>query len=81
MHRMKNSITTDLQSKKAPLMTAQFTDRFAEAFKYAAQEHRSQLRKGTSIPYISHLMSVSALIRENGGDEDQAIAGLLHDVI
>lgn len=62
-------------------MTAQFTDRFAEAFKYAAQEHRCQLRKGTTIPYISHLMSVSALVWENGGDEDQAIAGLLHDVI
>jgi len=62
-------------------MTAQFTERFAEAFKYAAQEHRCQLRKGTTIPYISHLMSVSALIWENGGDEDQAIAGLLHDVI
>lgn len=62
-------------------MTAPFTDRFAEAFKYAAQEHRNQLRKGTQIPYISHLMSVSALIWENGGDEDQAIAGLLHDVI
>lgn len=62
-------------------MTAQFTERFAEALKYAAQEHRCQLRKGTTIPYISHLMSVSALVWENGGDEDQAIAGLLHDVI
>lgn len=62
-------------------MTAQFTDRFAEAFKYAAQEHRCQLRKDTTIPYISHLMSVSALVWENGGDEDQAIVGLLHDVI
>lgn len=62
-------------------MTAQFTERFAEAFKYAAHEHRCQMRKGTKIPYISHLMSVSALIWENGGDEDQAIAGLLHDVI
>ncbi|MBA4252087.1 MAG: phosphohydrolase [Chlorobiaceae bacterium] len=62
-------------------MSAQFTDRFTEAFKYAAQEHRCQLRKDTNIPYISHLMSVSALVWENGGDEDQAIAGLLHDVI
>lgn len=62
-------------------MTAQFTVRFSDAFKYAAQEHRCQLRKGTNIPYISHQMSVSALIWENGGDEDQAIAGLLHDVI
>ena len=62
-------------------MTAQYTPRLAKAFLYAAQEHKCQLRKGTKIPYISHLMSVSALIMENGGNEDQAIAGLLHDII
>jgi (p)ppGpp synthase/HD superfamily hydrolase len=39
----------------------------------------TQLRKGTSIPYLSHLMAVSALVLEHGGDEEQAIAGLLHD--
>lgn len=62
-------------------MTAQYTPRLIQAFQFAAHEHRCQLRKGTKIPYISHLMSVSALVMENGGDEDQAIAGLLHDVI
>jgi len=62
-------------------MTAQYTQRFIQAFQFAAQEHRCQLRKDTKIPYISHLMSVSALVMENGGDEDQAIAGLLHDII
>ncbi|MBV9330547.1 MAG: HD domain-containing protein [Alphaproteobacteria bacterium] len=46
---------------------------------YAAVIHGRQKRKGTDIPYISHLMSVSALVMEYGGDEDQAIAGLLHD--
>lgn len=53
----------------------------ALAFDFAAREHQHQIRKSTDIPYISHLMSVSALILENGGDEYQAIAGLLHDVI
>lgn len=53
----------------------------AAAFDYARDVHGSQTRKGTAIPYISHLMSVSALVMENGGDEDQTIAGLLHDVI
>lgn len=62
-------------------MTDQYTPRLIQAFQFAAHEHRYQLRKGTKIPYISHLMSVSALVMENGGDEDQAIAGLLHDVI
>jgi GTP pyrophosphokinase len=62
-------------------MTSPYTPRLTQAFQFAAQEHKFQLRKGTKIPYISHLMSVSALVWENGGDEDQAIAGLLHDVI
>lgn len=55
--------------------------KIALAFDFAAREHQNQLRKSTDIPYISHLMSVAALVFENGGDEDQAIAGLLHDVI
>jgi (p)ppGpp synthase/HD superfamily hydrolase len=55
------------------------TARFDDAFRYAHQLHQSQMRKGTTIPYISHLMTVSALVVEHGGNEDQAIAGLLHD--
>ena len=53
--------------------------RFTAALAYAALIHGNQKRKGTNIPYISHLMSVSALVMEDGGDQDQAIAGLLHD--
>lgn len=56
-------------------------NRLADAFAYVCAAHAAQFRKGTDIPYISHLMSVSALVMENGGDEDQAIAGLLHDTI
>lgn len=55
--------------------------KLAEAFDFAASEHQDQYRKSTDIPYISHLMSVSALVMEHGGSEDQAIAGLLHDVV
>ncbi|HYA36028.1 MAG TPA: HD domain-containing protein [Candidatus Binataceae bacterium] len=55
------------------------TDRFSEALVYAHEAHRSQFRKSTTIPYISHLMSVASLVLENGGDEDEAIAALLHD--
>lgn len=57
------------------------TDRFDDALSYAARLHRSQHRKGSGIPYIAHLMSVSALVLEYGGDEDQAIGGLLHDAV
>ena len=61
-------------------------NRLAEAFAYAAEIHRDQVRKQTGnedradgIPYISHLMAVAALVLEHGGDEDEAIAALLHD--
>jgi (p)ppGpp synthase/HD superfamily hydrolase len=57
------------------------TPRFAEAFAYAARLHAQQVRKGTTVPYLSHLMSVAALVLEDGGDEDEAIAGLLHDAV
>src|SRR5258708_39613794 len=55
--------------------------RLAEAAGLAFALHADQLRKGTAIPYIAHLMSVAALVLEHGGDEDLSIAGLLHDAI
>jgi (p)ppGpp synthase/HD superfamily hydrolase len=55
------------------------TSRYDDAFRYAHNLHRTQMRKGTSIPYISHLMAVSSLVIEHGGSEEQAIGGLLHD--
>ncbi len=57
------------------------TERFDKAFRFAHRLHRDQTRKGTPIPYISHLMTVAALVVEHGGNEDQAIAGLLHDAV
>lgn len=55
------------------------TRRYADALQFAHTVHRAQTRKGTSIPYMSHMMTVSALVIENGGNEDQAIAAQLHD--
>lgn len=57
------------------------THRFDDALRHASDLHRTQTRKGSGIPYLSHLMAVSALVLEYDGDEDQAIAGLLHDAI
>ena len=57
------------------------TRRFEEAFLYAADLHSTQVRKGSSVPYISHLMSVAGLTLEYGGGEDEAIAALLHDAV
>src|SRR5262245_22604284 len=55
------------------------TDRFDRALLYATHVHGGQVRKGTSIPYVAHLLAVAATVLEYGGDEDLAIAALLHD--
>lgn len=55
------------------------TDRFSRAAQYAIELHRTQTRKGTSIPYVTHLFAVCGLVLEDGGTEDEAIAALLHD--
>lgn len=61
--------------------TPQLSTRFETALVYATQLHANQVRKGSGVPYISHLLSVAALVLEDGGDEDEAIAALLHDAI
>ncbi len=65
--------------KKTERFRTELSDRFDEALIYASRLHRAQRRKGTDIPYVSHLMSVAALVLEHGGSEDQAIAALPHD--
>ena len=64
--------------KKKPPMLAQ---RFTDACQYAIELHDTQKRKGTDIPYIAHLLGVTALVLEDGGDENEAIAALLHDAV
>lgn len=51
------------------------------AIAYAFDAHARQVRKGTSIPYVSHLLAVGSIVMEYGGDEDLACAALLHDTI
>ncbi len=55
--------------------------RFLRAFQFAAEKHAGQMRKASSTPYIAHLMGVASLVLEFGGDEELAIAALLHDVV
>ncbi|WP_320669242.1 HD domain-containing protein [Patulibacter defluvii] len=60
-----------------PLLTA----RFDEALHYATEHHRPQLRKGTAVPYVAHLLAVAAIVLEMEASEDEAIGALLHDVV
>ena len=55
--------------------------RFADAFDFACEQHHGQRRKGSGAPYVTHPMAVASLVAEYGGDEEQAIAALLHDTI
>jgi (p)ppGpp synthase/HD superfamily hydrolase len=57
------------------------SERFEEAIVFAARIHRRQIRKQSSIPYMAHLLGVTSLVLEDGGDEDEAIAALLHDAV
>jgi len=57
------------------------TRRFDLALQVASGLHSAQRRKGTSVPYIAHLLAVCGLVLEFGGDEDEAIAALLHDAV
>ena len=66
-----------IQDTESPRLTP----RFEEALVYAARLHAHQTRKGTEIPYISHLLAVTALVLQDGGEEDEVIAALLHDAV
>ena len=55
--------------------------RFAKAVEWMSSLHGEQVRKGTAVPYTAHLLGVAALVLEDGGNEAEAIAGLLHDAI
>ncbi|HLE53166.1 MAG TPA: HD domain-containing protein [Anaerolineales bacterium] len=57
------------------------TERFEGALVYATRLHARQNRKRSNVPYIAHLLGVTALVLEDGGDEDEAIAALLHDAV
>lgn len=54
---------------------------FERALLFAKRRHDEQRRKGTDVPYVSHLLAVCALVIEGGGGEDEAIAALLHDAV
>jgi (p)ppGpp synthase/HD superfamily hydrolase len=75
-------VRTKLGEKAGPKQkSVKLGPRFLRAFQFAAERHAGQTRKASSIPYIAHLMGVASLVLEFGGDEDLAIAALLHDVV
>jgi (p)ppGpp synthase/HD superfamily hydrolase len=70
-----------VSAKPAKTKAVKLGPRFLRAFEFAAKKHAGQTRKASTIPYLAHLMGVASLVLEFGGDEDLAIAALLHDVV
>jgi (p)ppGpp synthase/HD superfamily hydrolase len=68
-------------AEMAPYYENMLTERFGEALAFANEVHRGQLRKGTQVPYIAHLMGVASIALNFGADEDEAIGALLHDAV
>ncbi len=66
---------------KKRILSRPLGEKFNDALVYAARLHREQPRKGRDIPYVGHLLGVASLVLEAGGDEEMAIAALLHDAV
>src|SRR6201997_5208121 len=71
----------DRTAPKSTKRAVKLGPRFQRAFQFASKKHAGQTRKASTIPYLAHLMGVASLVLEAGGDEDLAIAALLHDVV
>jgi (p)ppGpp synthase/HD superfamily hydrolase len=78
---MNNNLDPSIQNPKSEINPQRLSQRFDDALVLAHQLHADQTRKGTTIPYIGHLLAVTAIVIENGGTEDEVIAALLHDAI
>ena len=68
-------------STPGPPIPARAPELFQRALAYALDWHGEQTRKGSDIPYVSHLLQVAGLVLENGGDWEQASAAMVHDSV
>jgi (p)ppGpp synthase/HD superfamily hydrolase len=76
--KARKKSTRDTRARKTG---SKIGKKFNQAFLFAARMHAAQKKKGTDVPYLFHLMGVASLVLEAGGDEDMAVAALLHDVV
>src|SRR3989442_8248644 len=73
--------SVDTVKHQPPAMPTSLSDRFDQALVCAARKQVKQQRKGTTIPYVAHLLGVASIALTYGADEDEAIAALLHDAV
>lgn len=80
-HRRSSDRRVVARTAKNRANAVKLTARFEKALVFATRRHAKQKRKGGEVPYVSHLLAVCALVLEQGGSEDEAIAALLHDAV
>ncbi len=78
---LKADVPAARKTRRAKNPTVALGPRFEKALLFAKRQHAGQTRKETTVPYLAHLLAVASLVLEAGGEEDMAIAGLLHDVV
>jgi GTP pyrophosphokinase len=76
-----SQLNNQIQPSNQVEMAVLDLSKFIEAMAYASKLHSDQTRKGTNIPYLTHLLGVATLVLESGGDTDLAVAALLHDAV
>jgi len=74
-------MTGRIRASRIVRMNAREQQQLYDAFRFVLEKHSGQRRKGTDIPYVSHLFQVAGLVQEHGGDLEQMIAALLHDTL
>jgi len=77
----RDEVGLQSSSKIMPGPPPRLGSRFQEALHYASSIHAQQVRKGSQVPYVAHLLAAASLVLEDGGTEDEAIAALLHDAV
>jgi (p)ppGpp synthase/HD superfamily hydrolase len=73
--------TSDVECEGRVRMQSSLTGRFYRALVYVAAAHANQCRQGTKVPYVAHLLMAAGLVLDHGGNENEAIAALLHDTV
>lgn len=76
---LNQAFTESFRNRQPRQTTMNLSQKFDQALHYAVVIHAGQVRKGTEIPYLAHLLGVVSIALEHGGNEDEAIGALLHD--
>lgn len=79
--RMAHRATRWSAGRPGPRPATALSPAVTRALGFACRLHRDQVRKGTTVPYVAHLLGVAGIVMRSGGTEREIIAALLHDAV